>query len=177
MAIEQLEFTDEPLTDTPDVPAPKRRGRPPGSRNNTSSPSGDKAPRRGSRASVRLQAVGLIGALNLGLSMSPYKDDALSEQESDLLADALTAEAMNSERILSWLQKAGAISPHLLMLRAIVTIATPRLMRHGILPMPSEEKVRADLREQGYTDEQINQWFEQSRQENGFDTPVPVATG
>lgn len=128
---------DVPSNDAP----PKRgRGRPPGSKNRTatieapaSTASGRSAGRRGSRAWVREQCAGLVGLSNLGL-LFVSRDDALDEREMGMLSDALTAEAMSSERILKWLGTASRITPHVLMIQCAVAIAVPRLQRRGILP-------------------------------------------
>lgn len=183
-AAPELQFSDEPLTEpTPIAPAssdttPKRRGRPPGSKNRTGGT--DTRVRRNSAAWIRQQCAGVVGAANLGLALSPLADDALTDEEADLLTDALAAEAAQSERILKWMEKAGAISPHLLMLKAVVTIATPRLVRHGVIKgaTPSDATFIAALRQQGYNDAEISEWFRtQFGREPIANAPVPVATG
>lgn len=134
------EMFDIPTNDIPPTIAgetPKRRGRPPGSKNGTTTrTSSDKSPRRNSRTWIREQCSMLVGLGNLALSISPARDDCLSDREMNLLTDALTAEAQASERILRWMTVAAGVSPHILLVQACVAIAVPRLQRRGLLPIP-----------------------------------------
>lgn len=141
---ETIEFS-EPVK--PIDSAPKRgRGRPPGSKNKTTSSASSSAPtsningaraaRRGSKAFVNENCVTLVGLGNIALSFAS-KEDALDEREMTALADALTAEAMTSERIMRWMTAAGSVTPHIAMISAAVMIAVPRLQRRGILPAPA----------------------------------------
>ena len=131
-----------------DEPPKRRRGRPPGSRNNSTGSNGDKAPRRNSLGWVKKQASTLVGSANLLVTLTPYRSDALSDEEMDLLTDALTAEAMASTRVMRWLERAGIISPHFLLIKAAWTIALPRLQSHGLIPAPEiSEEQKERLRE------------------------------
>ena len=148
-AIEELEMSEpQSIPETPITAdsAPKRgRGRPPGSRNRPkdgSTATNDKpvspAPRsrgtRGNRANlVREQCSSLDGLGNLALVFLA-KDDALDEREMDVLADALSQEAMSSDRIMRWMTTASKVTPHIALASALVAIAVPRLQRRGILP-------------------------------------------
>ena len=118
-----------PTSDTP----PKRgRGRPRGS---TSSAGARGRPR--SNAKVRELCAGVVGACNLTASFMPQyipQEDLLNEVEMDALTNALTAEAMSSQRIVTWLSRAAKASAHLLLAQALIAIAIPRLQRRGILP-------------------------------------------
>lgn len=164
-------MSDSPILDIADEIAsptdamPKRRGRPPGSKNKATGGVSSRA--RAGKAWVTQQAKTLVGAVNLGLVWSPLKDDALSEQEMDMLSEAIAAEAMSSERILKWLEKAGIISPHFMLIRAIGTIAIPRLQRHGIIPgAPSLDSL---------TDEQ-REIMREYYTANGYEIPPELAT-
>lgn len=154
-------------------PATKRRGRPPGSGNR---PAGDRSPRRGSKTWIKAQCATLVGLGNLAVSFSPAKEDALDEREMDLLSDALVAEAMSSERIMSWMMKAAAISPHILLIQAVVAISIPRLQRHGFLPTIGEPNAPQ-------TPEQVEAWLhEQASRTSAGNAPedaptVPVGAG
>jgi hypothetical protein len=132
------------------------------SRSGTRTPSpgipGQRAARRGSVNWVRGQVVTLVGLGNLALaflsrddmlSTEPLRQNGLIVQasESDLLADALTAEALASDRILKWMMVAAGVSPHILMIQALVVILIPRLQRRGILRAPTPEQQEAMNRE------------------------------
>lgn len=168
-----LDDGDIPPTATVETPAPKKRGRPAGSTNRAS---GERAPRRGSRTWIKSQCATLVGLGNLAISFSPFKDDALDEKEMDLLSDALVAEAMSSERIMSWMMKAAAISPHILLIQAVVAISIPRLQKHGYLPTIGESNAPQ-------TPEQVEAWLhEQASRTSGGNagedaSTVPVGAG
>jgi hypothetical protein len=91
------------------------------------------------KAAVRAQIGTLVGITNVMVTLSRFRDDALNEAEATLLTDALTAEAMNSERAMKWLLAASGLSPHVLLIQACVTIAIPRLQRRGILPNAQQD--------------------------------------
>lgn len=125
--------------EAPQDTAPKRRGRPRGSKNLFSSAAENvagavKRGRTSAKAKVRGQVAMLVGGLNLGLASSKYRADCLDEREMTALTDALTAECMSSERVVKWMLAASGITPHLMLLQAVVMIAVPRLQRRGILP-------------------------------------------
>ena len=176
MTAPSLEFVDEPMPPEPEV-APKKRGRPKGPTNRGTT--SDRAPRRNSRTWVRAQCATIIGAANMVLVTIPATAaDALNEKEMDLLADALTAEAMTNERIMSWMERAAKVSPHFLMIRALYTIAVPRLQRRGLLPTPpvSEEQI-AEWQAAGMTLEEIMRKVEANGATATPETPVSVETG
>lgn len=150
VTIDELEINDAPKAETPDAPpvtdsAPRRRGRPPGSRNKAKGETGtaidgsvSPAPRsRGSRgnreSTVRAQCASLVGLGNLALVFLA-KDDALNEKEMDVLSDALAQEAMSSDRIMRWMTTASKVTPHIALASAVIAISVPRLQRRGILP-------------------------------------------
>lgn len=168
-----LDESEIPPTATVEAPTTKRRGRPPGSGNK---PAGERAPRRGSKAWIKSQCATLVGLGNLAVSFSPFKDDALDEREMDLLSDALVAEAMSSERIMAWMMRAAAISPHILLIQAVVAISIPRLQKHGFLPTIGEPNAPQNP-------DDIEAWLrEQSNRTTAGNAPedaptVPVGTG
>lgn len=146
IANDELETTEAISESVSNDAKPKRRGRPPGSKNKPKlfgfgggSTSGESTaqrsrPARGnSRAWIREQWAGLIGLGNMGL-LFISKDDALNEPEMDALADAMVAETMSSDRIMRWMTTASKITPHILLANVLVAIAIPRLRRRGMLP-------------------------------------------
>lgn len=173
ISLDELEQpSPERTIDTP----PKKRGRPIGSKNqNARTPisrqpgASGRLPRVGSKAWLAQQCAMLVGAGNILLTLSPFRADALDEREMTLLADALAAEAMSSERVLRWLTAAAGISPHFLLIQACVTIAIPRLARRGVLP-------RAAVRTN--PDAGINPQSDIPSENTGFEypsvTPFPV---
>jgi hypothetical protein len=104
----------------------------------------------------------------------------------DLLTDALTAEVDASERIGGWLGKAAALSPHILLVQAVVTIAMPRLVRHGVIPAgralpPALERKVAEMAAEGADPDQImreiRDYAENAANGSRAQTPVPMAAG
>lgn len=122
--------------DDAELAIPKRgRGRPAGSTNKPrdgSTPARAKTP---TKTEIKRTCASIVGGLNLVLAFTKYKDDCLDEKEMDMLSDALVAECQTSDRIVSWLTRAGVITPHLLLLKAGYMIAVPRLQRRGMMPM------------------------------------------
>lgn len=103
--------------------APKRRGRPPGSKNKTS------------RASLKTEIGGTLTLFNMALAMTPYRADALDSIEIEALADALNEQAKQSPtfyRYISWVVKTTSGSGSLFGVVAI--IGARRMARHGFLP-------------------------------------------
>ncbi len=144
-----------PVTDAP----PKRgRGRPKGSTNaksqTTVKTSANRArPSRSRNTSIIDAVTGLVEAVNIAVSLSPFKDDCLDDAESAMLAKAVALEVQESDRVSAWLTRAGSISAHVVLLQAVVMIAVPRLQRRGILPKreltPEQmEQLRAILESQ-----------------------------
>lgn len=135
----ELPSAIEPSKDS----APKRgRGRPKGSTNKTTTQSrtpvqtsaNRSRPSRAAKTAVIDAVIGLVEAVNIAVSMSPYKDDCLTPDESAMLSKAVALEIQESDRVSSWLTRAGSISAHIVLLQAVVMIAVPRLQRRGILP-------------------------------------------
>lgn len=129
-----------PAPETANEPIqPRRRGRPPGAKNKASSAASSGA--RKSATWIRSQCASLVSGVNLAAAMIPQfidREDLLTNAEMSLLTDALVAEANSSRRILSWLERAAGVSPHLLLVQAVIAIAVPRLRRRGILPGETE---------------------------------------
>lgn len=135
---------DELLADAAAIPEPEsapRRG-PGRPRKDGSAPgsgaratgTAKRAPKRISVSELKKSLAMLVGGLNLAITLSRFKDDALTDAESDLLVDALHAEATASARVMSWLERAAGITPHVLLIRAAFEIITPRLARRGLIP-------------------------------------------
>ena len=162
LSLDSIEaITDEAEKVATDSPPKRGRGRPRGSTNKPKSlfgagtgtkssnpaPNGARGVRRGSKIWIREQWIGLVGLGNLGL-LFIAKDDALDETEMTMLSDALTAETMNSDRIMNWMSRASSLTPHVLMIQACIAIAIPRLRRRGILPaatpLTDEQKAAYD---------------------------------
>lgn len=160
----------------------KRRGRPRGAKNRVADAVGStvRKVRKGSPAWVRAQCASLVGMGNMLVAISPYSADALDDREMDMLTDALAAECAASERIMRWLQAAAGISPHILLIQAVIAISVPRLQRHGVLPSGAEGSPPHGASAPGYgtlTYEHTGQSAPQA--ENGSSpyppkTPLPV---
>lgn len=156
---------------SPDI-APKRGpGRPKGSANK----GGTRA--RSTSAGIRQACVAVVGAGNLALVAARRwfkgirEDDPLNEQEMGMLARALEAEAQANARIGNWMQKAGGLSAHALLIEAAIVIGTARLQRRGILPALPEEG-----------SPEYNAMLERMRQnaqreESNPDASIPVEAG
>ena len=170
--VNELSFDDGGVTT--DTPPKRGRGRPKGSTNRTNPASttasgGSRTVRKGSRAWISEQCSGIVATCNLALYFVS-KDDTLTEPEMTLVSDALTAEAMSSERISRWLSAASSITPHILLFQCVVRIAVPRLQRRGILPAPRE------LTQEQYnslTPEQKAAYDEYLRNRASATTPAP----
>lgn len=199
---------------TTDSAPNRRRGRPPGSKNkpklnfgsindnsnsdtisenSDSSPVTNRRPRAASRTTktaIRAACAELVAMANLGL-LIVSKDDALNEPEMDMLTNAVAAEAMSSERVMKWLLATSGITPHILMIRAVVMIGVPRLQRRGILPKPKEIVMTREIYN-SMTPEQQRQYNEYLKQQsngsvqaeaesasasNNTDTPIYMEAG
>lgn len=183
--VEQLQ-PDE----APPEPAPQPSKRRPGRPRKDGLPPGTVAPkraRRGSRAQIRESMAMLVGCTNLAVSFTRYRADCLTDPEMDLLTDALVAEVSASERIGGWLGKAAALSPHVLLVQAIVRIALPRLQRHGILPAgalavpPGLEARVHDMAANGASQEdvlrEIQNYARQRAEAESAESTVSMAAG
>ena len=151
---------------------PRKDGTPTGSpRTSQSSDSRPRTARRSSKTWIREQCMFLVGSANIGLSLVSA-EDTLDDEEMDALTDALTAEAMASERILKWMEVAGKFSPHVLLLQAVVKISIPRLQRRGILPVanltPEQEAMLSEALRQSTTE------AENHRAEFQPETSIPL---
>ena len=179
----------EPTRDeAPQTTAPRRRGRPPGSknknptiRNTNTSASGVRALRRGTKPWIVEQWRMLVGLANIGVNFIS-KEDVLSENEMNMVVEAATAETMSNERILHWMSKASSVTPHFLLIQCVVLLAIPRLQRRGIIPKPRaltpEEQAIVDehtrtTRTQSETQSETSGEYSP---DTGFDS-VPVGAG
>lgn len=105
-----------------------------------------KSTKRKSKTFYKTQCASIVAIGNLGISFTS-PEDVLDDDEMDLLTDALTAECMASNRIANWLERTAAVSPHLLLIKAVVQISYPRLQRRGLIPSTSNEEIHEDLGE------------------------------
>ncbi len=86
----------------------------------------------------------LMGSINIGLTMLPAtRDDVLADEEIDRMAEALDKAQGQSERLRHYLHLISAGSTWGAVIFAAVTIAIPRLERHGWLGgrPPADESV------------------------------------
>lgn len=108
--------------------APKRRGRPPGSKNRTAS-----------TRSLESQIAGTLMAINLALYViPPLQRDALDEYEIRALAKALDQQAKTSLRFRKMLEGALAATSGGQLLGVAVIIGARRAARHGLLPAEAD---------------------------------------
>lgn len=113
-----------------DPNAPKSRARTP---RTTAAPKPSKPEITESWA--KIQATEIITDINDALKAFPLTEkDALNDKEQALLIEAVTEEAVHTKQIGNLLKKTENITPHFLLIRAIVQISIPRLMAHGVLP-------------------------------------------
>lgn len=135
--------TDAPEnTDT--KPAGRGRGRPAGSTNK---------PKNATKTEVQGIIARTVLQVNVGVALASrfllrhevingveivtpviYQEDLLTAAEMEALADALTAEAMQSDRLRAMITTASHASPHIQLAVALFGIALPRMIRHGLLP-------------------------------------------
>jgi hypothetical protein len=125
----QTPFTGSPFRtpESPDgAPAPKRRGRPPGSKNTGGG-------RR--KRSLKTEIGGTLTLLNMGVQLSPLSRDALDAIEINALAEGLDEEARKSPQFRKYLEYAIGVTGAGGNLYAVLAIiATRRAARHGYLP-------------------------------------------
>ena len=121
----QAPFTGSPFrtAENPTQPPPKRRGRPPGSTN------------RKTRKSLKTEIGGTLALLNMGIAMTPVRDDALDAVEIEALANGLNEEAQRSPQFRKYLEYViGVTGAGGSLLPVIGMIAGRRAARHGYLP-------------------------------------------
>lgn len=112
-----------------DPDAPKRRGRPKGSTNGTSTPRVSGA----GKADIESKIGTALATANALLS--PFTNEyALEPQETVALTEGLTAEVMANAKLKKWMTMAVKASPHIVLGLAVISIAIPRLIHAGILP-------------------------------------------
>ena len=125
---EEFDASDlQPLT----TPVPRRRGRPPGSKNRTTT----------SRSSANLedQIGGLLVLVNAPLQLIPaLSKDALDPTEIQALAKATALEcernATFKKYVLQVLKAQGSVG----LIGVVALIVSRRAIRHGLLPIPPE---------------------------------------
>lgn len=144
-------------------------GRPPGS---TNRPKVESAlTKREAQEGISMM---LLAAQTVIITARPeFKEDALSAKERELLADALTDEAMGSVTIKRWLTKVGQQQKHTKLFMVLIAIMMPRLMRRGIIPVDqetSEQLIAEAAKTPGFSGDTAN------GSEIDFES-VPVAAG
>lgn len=113
--------------------APKRRGRPPGSKNSEGTARRGRPPK-----SLKDQIGATLVTLNLALwAIPPTRNDALDEKEIELLAEAIDNQAKISPTFRKYLQAALAATSGGQLISVIGIIAARRLARHEFL-LPKE---------------------------------------
>lgn len=111
--------------------APKRRGRPPGSRNSG-------APRGRPRKSLKDQIGATLITFNLALwAVPPTRNDALDDKEIELLAEAIDNQAKISPTFRRYLEVALAATTGGQLISVVGIIAARRFARHEFL-LPKE---------------------------------------
>lgn len=110
--------------------APKRRGRPPGSKNSGTSTR--------SRKSFKDEIGGTLVMFNLALmAMPPTRSDALDPKEIELLADAIDNQAKISPTFRKYLTIALSATSGGQLISVVAIIGARRLARHEII-LPKE---------------------------------------
>ena len=79
------------------------------------------------------EIAGLVAEANLGLTIVSYRD-ALTDLEQERLVKALDVYAQKSERARLYMYRAVQASAGFGLLTVGLSIALPRLIRHGVLP-------------------------------------------
>jgi len=108
-------------------PAPKRRGRPPGSKNK----SGAGRPRK----TLEVQIGAMLTTVNMIVwAIPPLQPDALDAAEIAALAKALDETARNNPKFRGYLEAALAVGSGGQLLGVVAMIGARRASRHGMLP-------------------------------------------
>jgi hypothetical protein len=127
----QYKAVPTPIVDTTEQDSvPRKRGRPPGSRNTT-----ETSPQRRGRKprSLAPQIGGALVMANLPLMMFA-EHDALDTAEIEALAAALDAQAQSSPRFRRYLQTALEATSGGQLITVTGMIVARRLARHNIIP-------------------------------------------
>lgn len=120
----------KPEAQQPTDTAPKRRGRPPGSKNSSTSTR--------SRKSLKDEIGGTLVMFNLALMAIPAtRSDALDPKEVELLADAIDNQAKISPTFRKYLTVALSATSGGQLISVVAVIGARRLARHEIL-LPKE---------------------------------------
>lgn len=111
--------------------APKRRGRPPGSRNSTTST-------RSRSKSLKNEIGGTLTMFNLALlALPPTRSDALDTKEIELLASALDEQAKANPTFRKYLTIALSVTSGGQLISVVGIIAARRMARHEFV-LPKE---------------------------------------
>lgn len=120
----------KPDAQQPTETAPKRRGRPPGSKNATTSTR--------SRKSFKDEIGGTLVMFNLALMAVPFtRTDALDPKEIELLTDAIDNQAKISPTFRKYLSIALSATSGGQLVSVVAIIGARRLARHEII-LPKE---------------------------------------
>jgi hypothetical protein len=102
--------------------APRRRGRPPGSRNK-------------SKASLKTEIGGTLTVVNFALAMTPLQRDALDPAELEALTNAIDEQCKESPAFRKYVEYAvKTVSGGGSLVGVVAIIGARRAARHGILP-------------------------------------------
>jgi hypothetical protein len=142
--IDSMEFAPAPVeatdnnSETPTEEPPKRRGRPPGSKNQPRDPNAPKRTytRRKGKASLQ-ENIGqtlLLANFAFGFVPPPWDQDALTEQEIEALSHALDRYAQDHATVYKYLDMlvGGAGSSTTELLLVIASMANRRMNNHGV---------------------------------------------
>lgn len=125
MAVSPSDF--KPAQEGLGDPAPKRRGRPPGSKNK----GGPGRPRK----SLETQIGAMLTTANMIVwAIPPLQPDALDAAEIAALAKALDETARNNPKFRSYLEAALAVGSGGQLIGVVAMIGARRAARHGYLP-------------------------------------------
>lgn len=122
--------------DTETTPnAPKRRGRPPGSKNrNPTTPRRGRGPSLETRVGAALAKYNMMALVILQIAPGMNSEDALDADEIIALAHGLVAEANAHARFRTMLEAAIAVGNADSLYATVLIIAARRAARHHILP-------------------------------------------
>lgn len=115
--------------------APRRRGRPPGSKNR-------------SKVSLKAQIGAMLTTLNLILYViPPLQPDALDAAEIEALATALDEQAKNNPAFRRYLEMALAAGSGGQLFGVVAIILARRAARHGVIPQEADGMLGAILQQ------------------------------
>lgn len=113
----------------------------------------DKAPSGRGRTSLKAVIKDLVLTANAAIYTLPWThEDALTEDEAELLIDGIDKAQQVSPTLKRFLQTGSRLSGWGSLIYATTVIALPRLARHGLIPIPApKESVQEQPIEQPIT--------------------------